>query len=128
MFLLPSVSLFKEHSGYNILIGIKGKKEEIERYFNGIYNFNGCPSFTEIEWLGTCGENGSTLHFARFQTNEARFLECLYNQNVFFLTYPDKKENKEIRKKARVLADQAYENIRRDRYLTDKISEAAVGW
>lgn len=86
------IKLTKKGFGANVIIGIIGNtKDEVEHCFNGIYNFNGCPSFTELDWIQD-NENGEEF-VAAFQTNEERLIQAFYNQNINKLVYPTKMFN-----------------------------------
>lgn len=113
------VKLSKGFYGDNIIIGIEANKiEEVNRCFNDIYNFNGCPAFTELEWIKEIPPN----YFAKFQTNEKRFLGYLANRYIFdmLLNYPNKKETTRIRTDAIKNAINKYECIEEDFFLIDR--------
>ena len=82
------ITLSKQMWGANVYIGISSESEqEITEFFNGIYNFNGCPENTELDWIS---RDTSLRCLAIFQTNPKRFQRAIYNQNITKLTYPTK--------------------------------------
>ncbi len=121
------MKLTKEVYGANIIVGIRGdSKEEVEMAFNGIYNYNGCPTLTELDWIVEQeagfieNEDGSKSpikanFFAIFQTDEKRLQRSFRDQAIVDLTYPKAIGNgREIKQMAEEHAAQVIADIERD--------------
>lgn len=125
-----NVILSRENYGANIYVGVKGLKDDIVRFFNGVYNWGGCSAHCELEWIGQIGSNGSSAYLAKFQTNEERFVKSLYNINLSFLTNSGQKiETITARREARRLTQKTFNNMNHDPFLIDeRIRGVAEGW
>jgi len=113
------VKVTREYHGANIIVGVSGRyKKDVLRYFNGIYNMNGCPATARLCWV----DNGKkTGYLAKFQTTEERFLKGLINLYVYM--------DGMNRKVATKLANGHYEQMERDQYLNDsRVSLVMTGW
>lgn len=121
------IRLTRTPYGANIVVGIYGNtKEEVEQCFNGIYNFNGCPSITELDWIQENETKGEFL--ATFQTNEDRLVRAFTAQNINKLVYPTKAFNgKEIKKMALQDALTFIEQMPSDPSLNEQIAFAVGG-
>lgn len=116
---MTNVKLSKSIYGANIIVGISSNsKEDITYCFNHIYNLNGCPSNTELEWINEIPPK----YFAKFQTGERRFLECLSNQYIFNILKdnPEKEETTKIRAEGASYAFSIYQQMEYDLFLTNR--------
>ena len=108
-------------------MGIYGNsKAEVEQYFNGIYNFNGCPSITELDWIQENEEKSEFL--ATFQTDESRLIRGFTDQNITKLVYPEKVlGGKQIKEIARQDAVKFVEELPSDPSLNSQSVAYALG-